>query len=350
MSHMTGRAIDICLFAHNEAKTIATVLSDLLQQSLFTDENLDWRLVVMANGCSDDTAECAERWKSAQDARFAQRIEIVTIAKSGKSRSWNIFTQQLLRPRADVVIFMDADIRLVEDDTLAILAEGLATRPELKVFVSRPVKDIQHFNLKVGPIGWLINQGGGMLDDFRTSISGQLYAVRAEMAKTIAMPIGLPVEDGFLREMILTDLLSRPEDLSRIDGQESAFHVYESLRTVSQLVRHQKRIVVGSAINASLFASIRRKALNFDEARTYLRAAADDENWLRETLIEELPRAPYGYVPFHFLVKRLTIGKRTDIRMSFKTLMMIAVGFSMDAVVYVLATLRMTKDRGVGYW
>ncbi|MBA2127590.1 glycosyl transferase group 2 family protein [Hyphomicrobium methylovorum] len=347
---MSGLVIDICLFAHNEAERITSVLGDLVQQSLLANDGTDWRLVVMANGCSDDTTAVAERWKSEQPERLAHRIEIATIQKSGKSRSWNIFTHQLLRPDAQQVIFMDADIRLVDPRTIQMMSESLAARSELKVYVSRPVKDIQYYNLKVGPVAWLINQGGGMLDDYRTSISGQLYVIRSETARSITMPIGLPVEDGFLREMILTDLLSRPEEISRIDGRNDVFHVYESLRTVRQLLRHQTRIVIGSAINAALFASLRRKQMSFDEAKRYLRAVADDEDWLRTTLKAELPRAPFGYVPFHFLHKRLNIGKRTDIRMSAKTLLMTAVGFSMDAVVYVLATIRMTRGQGVGYW
>ena len=76
-----------------------------------------------------------------------------------------------------------------------------------------------------------IAAGGDGLTDYRKSICGQLFILRADMARRIGLPAGLPVEDGFFRAMIVTDLLSGPERLDVLDGDPGVFHVYESIRT-----------------------------------------------------------------------------------------------------------------------
>lgn len=345
-----ARSVDICVFAHNEAAAIATFLSDLSEQTLLSDPAIDTRVWVMANGCTDDTAERARRWLSESEGPLAHRTLVVALEKGGKSRTWNAFTHGAARPESEFFIFMDSDIRLVAPTTLARMVAAIASRPELKVFVSRPVKDICHFGRKTGVVGWLISQGSGMLDDFRISIAGSLYVLRSDIARCIAMPIGLPVEDGFLREMVLTDLLSRPEQISRIDGDASIFHVYESIQTVGALLRHQTRLIVGSAINAALFAAIRRRSPTIEDSKAILREAMADEAWLPRLVSAELPRAPFGYVPFHFLHKRLAALRRKDVNLNVMKMMMLAIGVVFDAVVYVSATAKMARGEGVGYW
>ena len=50
--------------------------------------------------------------------------------------------------------------------------------------------------------------------------------MRTAAAKAIKLPIGLPVEDGFVRHAIITNLFSEPENQSRIDQPENVFHTY----------------------------------------------------------------------------------------------------------------------------
>ena len=197
-------------------------------------------------------------------------------------------------------------------------------------------------------MGRLIAKAGGTLDDQETALAGSLYLLRADIARTVFMPVGLPVEDGFLRAMLLTDLLSHDEDMKRIRTDPSITHVYESLQSVAALVRHQTRIVIGSAINAVLFSYIRRNTRSAAEASALLREASADEAWLGARISEELPRWPFGYVPFHFLTKRLRKFARDGF--SLKRLPIVALGFAFDAVVYVIASVKMARGSGSGFW
>lgn len=330
--------LDIGIFAHDEAGGIADVLNELRRQE-YAGHGL--RILVLANGCRDRTVAIA------QGAAF-EGVEVLDLPQGGKSRTWNRFVHDLSRPAADVLVFMDADIRLPDQGGIARLADALAGRPGLHAVNSQPVKDLD-FDRKPGSFGEkLIAAGGGGLDDWRSSICGQLYAMPAPCARRFHLPVGLPVEDGFLRAMVLTDALTKDEDFSRIDGADT-FHVYESERTVAGVVRHQTRIVIGSAINAAVFAELRDRP---PPARMpALASAAADGGWLGDVLARRLPKWPFGWVPFHFLTKRLARALRDPRGLLHpRRAVMLAVGTGFDLVVWIVAQGKLARGKGVGYW
>ena len=336
--------VDIGVFAHNEASGIAAMVAELARQDVLLAPGIDARVVVLANGCTDGTVA---RARAACEA-LGTRIEVADLAEGGKSRTWNRFVHDLARREADILVFCDADIEMPEVDSLRRLVQGLAERPALWAFNSRPVKDIVHRPEIRRGLDGLIAAAGGTLDDWRTAICGQLYAMRADCARGLHLPIGLPVEDGFLRAMILTDALSAPEDTGLIDGGD-VWHVYGSERTIAGLIRHQTRIVIGSAINAAVFAHLRQ--LPPPARRPALAEAAVEAGWLTRVLRARLPAAPWGYVPVHFLVKRLArmAGNPRDLLRPRRLLVAFA-GFGFDLIVYVSAQIRMARGTGAGHW
>lgn len=328
--------VDIGVFAHDEAAGIAAMMAGLLAQEV---AGLDARILVLANGCRDDTAARAR----------AAGAEVAELAQGGKSRTWNRFVHELSRPDADVLIFVDADIAFTAPDSLRQLALGLATRPALWVLNSQPVKDIASRREGLSGLDRIIAAAGGGLDDWKTAICGQLYAMPAARARRFHLPVGLPVEDGFLRAMVLTDALVNPEDFSRIDGLEGLSHIYASERSIGALIRHQTRIVIGSAINFAAFDTLR--ALAADQRGPELARAAADDGWLPGAIRAHLPRRPFGYVPLHFLTKRLGrfLGHPRE-NWRLKPAVVALLGFGFDAIVYLLAQYRMARGTGAGFW
>ena len=200
-----------------------------------------------------------------------------------------------------MLMFCDADIRLPASDSLSRLVAHLEARPGLQAVSSRPVKDMSHDNPPRGPVERLIALAGGTLGDWKTS-----------------------------------------GDLSRLDGAEGVFHVYESERRLGPLVRHQVRIIIGSAINAQLFAEL---AETPDVPATLERAAADPD-WLGGVLSRRLPRW-YGWVGTHFAPRRFHNWRRSP---SLKRTAALIPGLAFDAVVYVIAQARMARGTGAGFW
>jgi len=329
------RQVDVGIFAHNEAAGIAAMLAGLMAQDAHTRADLSVRVLVLANGCRDATAALA---------RTVPGVEVAEVTEGGKSRTWNRFVHDLVRPDAGVLVFVDADIALPQPDALSRLIDGLADRPGLQVLSSRPVKDIVADPVGLTATERLIARATGGLDDWKSAICGQLYAMPADAARRFHLPAGLPVEDGFLRAMVLTDALTHPEDLGRIDGQDGVHHLYASERTIGPLIRHQVRLVIGGAVNLACFQHLSR--LPAGQRRAELARAAGDDAWLGRVIRAELPRWPDGYVPVHFAVKRMM---RADWRRPARwPLLLTAFGF--DLIVYGSAQFRMARGHGAGFW
>lgn len=331
--------VDLAIFAHNEERNMRAVLTMLAKQSIFENAQVSVRIIVLANGCTDQTVSVAQT--TIRELAHGRHFEVCDLVIGGKSRAWNTFVHETARADADHLIFCDADIDIPEPDTLERLLAFVQADPKRVVASSKPVKDIVYSPDNLNYRDKIIAAAGGTLDNWRKSICGQLYVMRAATARSFHLPIGLPVEDGFVRAMTLTDLFRHPEDLELIDGDETIFHVYESERGIGALIRHQVRIVIGSAINAIVFDVVRQS----DAPDLLLREAANDDDWLARTCKNALPQR-YGYVPIHFLTKRLgNLGGQ-----SLKRKAIILVGFGFDALVYVIAQFKMARGTGAGHW
>src|SRR6185295_8954554 len=107
----------------------------------------------------------------------------------------------------DILVFLDADIGLPQRNTVASLVEFLDRRREIQATSSLPIKDIDYYPTKLGLIETMISAGGRTSGhhNLRTTLCGQLYAMRSDAARRINLPIGLPVEDGFVRHAIITN-------------------------------------------------------------------------------------------------------------------------------------------------
>lgn len=340
--------VDIGVFAHNEAGRIGPMLESLFAQDIFADPAHAPCLHILANGCCDTTV--AEARATVAASGIAGTVRIHDLPEGGKSRTWNRFVHDLSRPEAEMFIFMDADIRLPETDTLRGLVQFVSGRPDLAGASSNAVKDITYDpSATRGGVDRLIAAAGGTLNAWKGSICGQLYVLRSADARSFHMPIGLPVEDGFVRAMVQTrNFTTEGQPETRLDGRENLFHVYASERGIGALIRHQTRIVIGSAVNAVIYDRIRKET---PEARALdLAQSAQDAGWLPSLLRANLPRAPYGYVPTSFLTKRVSFWARSPNRLKPKRLLVMLAGFGFDAVVYARAQYAMWRGLGAGYW
>lgn len=338
--------VDVGVFAHNEARNIVRTLTGLARQEA---TGLDVRLLVLANGCSDNTVQLTRTLAEQSNAYSSTlHIEVIELAEGGKSRTWNRYVHELSRADADFLIFSDADIELPASDSFLRLVRQSISRPELYVVNSKPIKDIVYRPSDLGLKDRAISMGSGTLNDWRKAICGQLYAMPAKKARSFHLPIGLPVEDGFIRAMILTDFLTIDEDLSRIDGDD-VFHIFASERSVLALIRHQTRIVIGSAINSAVYGFLNE--IPSAQRRAVLAKASKDEKWLSAVIESRLPQWPYGWIPMHYLIKRVSfIAGHPRKLLQPRQLATLFLGLGFDLVVYVNAQLKMARGVGAGHW
>lgn len=340
--------IDIGIFAHNEADGIGSVLRDLFTQDIFADPAFAVHLHVLANGCTDATVAQAQQAIGEHGMQIHVRVH--DLPEGGKSRTWNRFVHDISRPEAQILAFLDADIYIPQPHMLRELGNFLLTSAHLAGVSSRPVKDIVHEpTMQSGLMDKLIVAATGTLNDWQSAIAGSLYLLRSNIARSFFMPIGLPCEDGFARAMVQTVNFTQeggPE--IHLDGRDDIFHIYASERSIKALIDHQTRLVIGSAINSVIFARLR--SLSNEDRIKELHDSALHPQWLPNLLNRQLPNSSYGYVPTHFLFKRVRYWAKSSNKWSPKNVFVTVAGFLFDVIVYLRAQFKMWRGAGAGYW
>ena len=237
--------ISLCIIAKDESATIATLIQSVAAQTLLR-RPFDFEFVVICNGCSDNTAEVAQRALEKTFGATSVAFRVHDEAEAGKARSWNLAVHQILNPVAETIIFMDADIHFADSDVLDDLTAKLSDDDDAAAVSGWPVKDIAlkpHKSI----IDWFSLKISSQTPTPH-SVNGSLYAARAEYLKNIWLPVPTPGEDGFLSAMIHTDGFSHPARLERIQRADRPTHYFEA-HSVMGFFRHERRMTIGTTIN-----------------------------------------------------------------------------------------------------
>ncbi|WP_207209867.1 glycosyltransferase family 2 protein, partial [Tropicimonas sp. IMCC6043] len=332
------------IFAHDEERNLSYLLDDLQVQDILVAPDIKVEIHVLANGCFDRTFEFASRHELAEI--LSAQFLVHDLSESGKSRTWNRFVHEIAPPTADMLGFLDADIRISDPGHLSGLVRQLVARPDLKAFVSHPVPDASGATTMIARA---ILRGSGSSGNWRRSICGQCYLMPGPIARDMHLPLGLPVEDGFLSAMLRTDCMENLPGTQPIDGDPEISHVFEPERTLRGFLRHQMRIIIGGALNAALFTSLREAPDGY--RRQILAKASEDSGWVGQQLKSQLPRRWYGWVPPHFLFKR-TRNMLANLHRprDFLRIPRIVAYFGLDLLVYLRAQLRMALGTGANFW
>lgn len=240
--------IAIGVFAHNEAATIADAVNDLADQSLLTRDGV--HLHVLCNGCTDDTADVA-RAAIDRNERLRERSTVHALVAPGKSRTWNHFVHELASD-ADVLLFVDADIRIPDRDNLARLIAYLEATGAPAV-TSHAQKDLSV--LAKNP---LLRLGASVIARQHADgrIAGSLYAVRRAIVEPIWLPVPCLVEDGFLASCIVTSLFRQQPDVTRVRACPGARHLFDPPDTLRAFFRHDIRMKLGIELNGAMYTPL----------------------------------------------------------------------------------------------
>ena len=291
----------LVIFARNEEDNIGRFLVSLTTQTLFVRKNIEATVYVVANGCTDQTAQIAR--ESASQALHTRGIksQILDWATPGKSRSWNRVVHELLPTSVDYIIALDADIQFVDANVLAAMFDCIRGNPKVEVVSGFPVKDITH---KVRPT---------LIDRFSMSISGStrhsgaingsLYLATAARLREIWLPDDTPGEDGFLNAMATTRGFSRPEQHDVVLQMSEPTHYFESHSPVNFFV-HETRMIVGTMINRWIFEYLHSLKLADPAGPMIDRLNREEPDWVEKIIAER--SAGKWLIPRALLFRRLT--------------------------------------------
>ncbi len=347
---MKAIKIAIGLFAHNEQDNLLTTLQSVASQDIFInsiDSGLSVRLAVIANGCTDKTIAIASQFLSNSSVINGQVIEIV---EPGKSNAWNIFVHNDAYADIDYFFCMDSDIRFGSDTVLSSLLLALANSPVAYLAVDQAKKDTllkKHrtfFESLSLLFSQLINQGS-------TAVAGSLYCAKAERLRHITMPKGLPVEDGFLRAMLVTDLFTQQDNNQRILVVEDVCHYFTPDPSIKSLLRHEERLLIGTFINSVIYQYLWAEVARTGRDAGQLISENNSNNpaWV-ENLIDRYREDNDRLIPRHFYLKYWVRWKSLSGLSRVIALPIIAVASVVKYFLLKKIERRLATESGLGYW
>jgi glycosyltransferase involved in cell wall biosynthesis len=345
--------IAIGLLAHNEERRIGKTLRSLFRQTVFRRdcrERLGVTRIQVAcvpNGCSDGTAAEMRNLAIGLGRDDAISFECHELPEPGKSRAWNAFVHSISAADVRYLLLVDADIEFGSSDVLEQIVAYMEANPEVVVGTDRPIKLTA--NKPCPSVQEKLSLAASNQVDTEGKISGQLYCGRSKSLRRIWMPVNLPVEDGFLAAMIVTDGFTRRGVPGAIVQVPEVFHYYEVHKTVSQFIRHETRIVVGSTINSLLFGLLWEEGKSGHVGAFIRRSNEQDAGWL-EQLVKARTSKTRWLIPRDFVLKRLRNlkGKRWS-----STLAMLPIAFGatvLQALVCVRANSILRREGSTRLW
>ncbi len=339
-------AVTCVVFAHQEEHTIASSLASLGAQSVWRDRS-NGRVIVACNGCTDRTVEVARAHAASAGTDDGPAYEVLDLAAPGKSRTWNTVRNRLADEGTEgVIVFMDSDIRIDSRTAVAELVELLAQDPEVWIASSRPHRTLPEGSGRVAKL--LLRASDDVGGDHR--VWGGLYAMRATTVAATVMPDGLPLDDGYLAAMAITEHLAAAPNFDRVRQIESEFRI-ETDPDLRRALRRKTRMLLGVTVNHALFSWLRGDTNRFDETEsttdldvtsTIEDLNAEDPDWLRRVLLE--------FSASHRLpIPRYLLWGDGRPR-SLGELVRRAASGAYTSVAYVWATIVFRRNGGIGCW
>jgi glycosyltransferase involved in cell wall biosynthesis len=352
--------VSIGMLAYNEADVIATTIRSLLAQSAFHDKASstgvdEWEIVVVPNGCSDDTAGVADRALRdalAQLSGVTVRHAVRVLTKPGKSNAWNHYVHELSRADADVIVMVDTDIEFGHADTLVNCLTELRTNPLARAVVDAPLKGL-HKKANLTLIEQLSLRASDPSLEKTVGLSGQFYCARAETLRQVWMPVGLSGEDGFLKGMLVTDFFRDEPDPRRIVRASAASHYYEGLTDLKSIFRHELRMVIGTCLNCYFMWDFLKFATDptGPGAGHLIRAQlSHDPAWYRRTIENQVRNRGWWVLPRDMAFRRFSRLRGAGWRKAVARLPDALVGTLDDIPVFLVANHKLKQGSALGFW
>lgn len=168
--------VSVLIPAHNEASNIQNVLASLLAQQTSYARIIE--VVVVASGCTDDTAELARAI-----ARGRPGVHVhVQERRAGKVAAINEYLK-IRDKRADVIVSCSADL-YVQSDVIEKLVIYLRDNPKIGMVGARPVPDNEQSTVVSGMVRllWELHHRVALM----APKMGELIAFRGELIERVS--------------------------------------------------------------------------------------------------------------------------------------------------------------------
>jgi glycosyltransferase involved in cell wall biosynthesis len=351
--------ITVGILAYNEARNIEKTIRSLFTQSCFTEKNtvelnFDWTLLIVPNGCSDNTAAISENILKDIHAQSKVKFNysVQSIEKPGKSNAWNHLIHDFANENTDIFVLMDADIEFSSLDTILNCLKTFDSNASALVVVDTPIKQFDNKN-SWSLIKQVSSKSSEVYNEGPAAICGQFYCARRQALKDIYMPNGLSVEDGFLLAMVVTDSFRKEPDTSKVVCAKNASHYYEGLTKISDIVKHEVRIVIGTALNCflcwdSLLFLTDKNGSGAGKLIHELNQTSP--NWYQNFMINSIASKGFWALPGGMLFRRFSHLSGQPVFKKILRMPIACIAFCFDLIVFVIANKKLKNGSSIGYW
>lgn len=249
------------IIAWNESAGIARTIRSIASQDVLRKPDHRFEVICIANGCTDNTVDVASAVMEecfgpsgsvSQGAGHALAWRVEELSLASKTNAWNHFVHRASGSRAEFLVFMDGDVRLMHSAVLGNLLEPLGKEGELWISGGTPCKTFEQsgLSLLLKPLSKAVSSVRHADD---RGFGGCLYACRSSIARRFWLPAVLVGEDSFVRAIVQTEFFTtngQTERVRRAKGSEVAFEAYLSPKL---LFKSWRRRAVGGRINEYLY-------------------------------------------------------------------------------------------------
>jgi glycosyltransferase involved in cell wall biosynthesis len=355
-----GVSLSLGVMAWNEERAIVPMLQSLFEQTLFgelTKRNLQAEIICIANGCTDRTPTVAaeEFARQMQQHPFRKNFNcrVANIPERGKLNAWNKYIHSISSPTAQFLFLMDADILLHKPETLWRMFEALSENATANVAVGTPRKHLA-FRPNLSWRERLSLQASQITGSASAQLCAQLYCIRSAVARNIYLPKDLGAcEDGFIKQIVCTDFLTRSSSPERLCLVPEAEHTFEAYTSPAAILKNQKRQIIGQTV-VHLLVDDYLKALPLSErqnlAMTIREKDREDPGWLKRLISQHLQKKRFFWRLYPGLVAhRLKTLSKLPAAKRLKCLPAAAAG-SVAAFVGCWMAYRTLKAGSTDYW
>ncbi len=217
--------VSIVVPAHNEAQNIEELMKSLLGQR--TERAQVTEIVVVASGCTDDTAA---RAREISRGRPGVHVTVQEV-RSGKVAAINEYLK-MRDPRADVIVLTSADLR-VAPDVIERIVTCFRENDDVGMVGARPVPD-NDMSKTMGRMVHLVWEMHHRIS-LKTPKMGELVAFRASLVDRVsALSV---VDEASIEDIILSKglrLAYLPDAVVTNHGPESFVEFFEQRRRIAR--------------------------------------------------------------------------------------------------------------------
>jgi hypothetical protein len=167
------------------------------------------------------------------------------------------------------------------------------------------------------------------------------------------MPLGLPAEDGFLRDMVITNLFRSEVDFGRVVRARDALHFYEATAGLAQTFKHELRIAIGTTVNCYFAWDFLKFATdpNGPGAGALIKSWLDrDPDWYRKYIDNEIRQRGWWVLPPGMVFRVFEHLRHRSLPAKVKSMAWVLPLFFFDFAVCVAANRVLKKRAAVGFW